>query len=95
MIRMQQQLETESVGLKATSVHHTTGTLPTHAKSNRVSYKAISKDACRHTVSASSLVLAENTVNLVIGIKVVADPTDPTEPEDVEGLIVEVRDFSL
>ena len=40
--------------------------------------------------------LTENTVKLLIGmLKVVADPTDPTAPEDIDGLINETRDFLL
>ena len=28
-------------------------------------------------------------------MRIVADPTDPTQPEDVEHLVAEVRDFLL
>ncbi|MBM74239.1 MAG: hypothetical protein CMK59_02460, partial [Proteobacteria bacterium] len=61
------------------------------------SYKPISEEElAKIQYQSSSLVLAENTVRLVIEmLKVVADPSDPTEPADVEGLIVEVRDFLL
>ncbi len=45
---------------------------------------------------ASSASLAKNTVRLVTEMmKIVADPTDPTQPEDVEHLVAEVRDFLL
>ena len=45
---------------------------------------------------ASSASLAKNTVRLVTEMmRIVADPTDPTQPEDVEHLVAEVRDFLL
>jgi len=44
----------------------------------------------------SSRQIPVNTVRLVLEmLKVVADPTDPTTSEDIDGLINEVRDFLL
>jgi hypothetical protein len=62
-----------------------------------ISFEEISSDIeSQFRREASSTFLANNTVRLVTEMmKIVADPTDPTKPEDVEHLIAEVRDFLL
>jgi hypothetical protein len=71
--------------------------IPTPMAPAELRYFEVSEDELDSIrTESSSLALAKNTVRLVVEmLRVVGDPTDPTTPDDVEGLINEVRDFLL
>lgn len=71
--------------------------LPEALEPVELSYVPLSEDALADLQhEGSSKYLPEATVRLLLEmLKVVNDPTDPTTPADIDGLVQEVRDFLL
>lgn len=71
--------------------------LPEALEPVELSYQPLSEDDCASLrEEGSSKNLPEVTVRLLLEmLKVVNNPTDPTTPADIDGLVQEVRDFLL
>ena len=71
--------------------------LPPPMPAVQLQYKEVSVDELQALQEeGSSRALPTDTVRLLIEmLKVVADPTDPTGPSDIDALVQEVRDFLL